>query len=87
MIAAESKLEPIHIGQNLDVRDSVGKWVNAEVRFVGNGTIYVHYTGWSAKYDESINIDSDRILIQWELGKEIHVNNRIDAYHPIGGWL
>lgn len=87
MIAAESSPDHFHIGQNLDVRDSVGKWVNAEVRFVGNGTIYVHYTGWSAKYDESIDINSPRILPQWEHGKEVRPNNRIDAYHPIGGWL
>lgn len=45
--------------------DSVKKWVNAEVVFVGNGTIYVHYSGWSAKYDESIPVGSERLLSQW----------------------
>lgn len=55
--------------------------------FAGNGTIYVHYTGWSAKYDESIEMDSPRILTQWEHGRPIMLNNRIDAYHPLGGWL
>lgn len=32
-------------------------------------------------------MDSPRILTQWEHGKEIKINNRIDAYHPLGGWL
>lgn len=83
----ETEIVKYHVGQNLDVKDSVGKWINAEVLFAGNGTIYVHYSGWSAKYDESIDIDSPRILPQWQPGKPISLNNRIDAYHPIGGWL
>lgn len=55
--------------------------------FAGNGSVFIHYTGWSAKYDESIDFSSPRILTQWEKTKKIRVNNRIDAYHPIGGWL
>lgn len=76
-----------HVGQNLDVLDSVNKWMNAEVIFAGNGLVYVHYTGWSIKYDEEIPIDSPRILTQWYPGRPILLNNRIDAYHPLGGWL
>jgi hypothetical protein len=30
---------------------------------------------------------SDRILTQWEPGKELKVNNRVDAFHPMAGWL
>jgi hypothetical protein len=30
---------------------------------------------------------SDRILNQWEPGKELQVNNRVDAFHPMAGWL
>jgi len=40
-----------HIGQNIDVLDPVGKWTNAEVLFAGNGTVFIHYTGYSLKYD------------------------------------
>jgi hypothetical protein len=83
----EPKSEQYHVGQNLDILDSVNKWVNAEVLFVGNGTVYVHYSGWSAKYDEEIKIPSHRILTQWEHGKPIQLSNRLDAYHPLGGWL
>ena len=75
------------MGQNLDVLDSVNKWMNAEVIFTCNDRIFVHYTGWSIKYDEEIQINSPRILTQWYPGKTIALNNRIDAYHPLGGWL
>lgn len=27
------------------------------------------------------------MLAQWEPGKDIRINNRIDAYHPSTGWL
>ncbi len=67
--------------------DSVKRWSNAEVQFVSDKSIYVHYTGWSAKYDEFIELDSDRILTQWEPGKQIKINNRLDVRHPVGGWL
>lgn len=76
-----------HVGQNLDILDSVNKWMNAEVLFAGNGTIFIHYTGWSYKYDESIPTSSPRILKQWKPGQPIRLNNRIDAYHSMGGWL
>ena len=61
--------------------------MNAEILYVGKDTIYIHYTGWSAKYDESLSFHSPRILTQWEPTKPIHLNNRIDAYHKFGGWL
>lgn len=32
-------------------------------------------------------MQSDRILTQWEPGKEFKVNNRVDAFHPMAGWL
>lgn len=53
------------VGQNLDVKDSVNKWVNAEVLRVNSYEIYVHYSGWAQRYDEPIPIDSPRILVQW----------------------
>jgi hypothetical protein len=51
MNPVEIQIIPYHVGQNLDIKDSVGKWINAEVLFAGNGVIYVHYSGWSLKYD------------------------------------
>lgn len=67
--------------------DKVKSWLNAEILGVENDKVYIHYTGWHPKYDEFIDIDSRRILKQWQPSKHIQLNNRIDAYHPIGGWL
>jgi hypothetical protein len=25
--------------------------------------------------------------VQWELGKDIQINNRLDVRHELGGWL
>jgi hypothetical protein len=69
------------IGQNLDVLDSVKRWINAEVLKVTPHELYVHYTGWSTKFDEWIPINSDRVLVQWEHGKDIQINNRLDVRH------
>ncbi len=76
-----------NLGQNVDVRDSKNKWVNGEIIYVKGYEAYIHYSGWSSRYDEYIDVRSDRILSQWEPGKEIRVNHRIDAYHPSSGWL
>jgi hypothetical protein len=47
----------------------------------------IHYTGWHPKYDEFIYLNSGDILKQWTHQKSIQMYNRIDVYHPIGGWL
>lgn len=50
--------------------------------------MYIFYTGWSAKYNEWISKDSNRILPQWEPGKRIRMNNRLDVKHPLPNqWL
>lgn len=76
-----------NLGQNVDVKDTKNKWVNGEIVYIKGSELYIHYSGWWSKYDEYIDMNSDRILTQWEPGKEIRINNRIDAYHPTTGWL
>lgn len=49
--------------------------------------LYIHYTGWSVKFDEWFPLDSERVLVQWERGNDIRVNNRLDVKHEQGGWL
>jgi hypothetical protein len=53
------------IGQNIDVLDSVKRWLNAEVLKVTPNKLYVHYTGFSAKFDKWLPPESDRVLVQW----------------------
>ena len=55
--------------------------------FIRGHELYIHYSGYSPKFDEYISMHSDRILTQWEPGKELKVNNRVDAFHPMAGWL
>jgi hypothetical protein len=49
--------------------------------------ILIHYTGWSIKFDEWFPIDSEKVLVQWEPGKPIQINNRIDVRHDNVGWV
>jgi hypothetical protein len=75
------------LGHNIDVRDGASKWVNGEILFVRGDEIYVHYSGWSSKFDEYIRLPSDRLLLQWDRSGPLLVNHRVDAYHPLTGWL
>eukprot|EP00825_Cyclidium_porcatum_P015769 TRINITY_DN1903_c0_g1_i2.p1 TRINITY_DN1903_c0_g1~~TRINITY_DN1903_c0_g1_i2.p1 ORF type:complete len:668 (+),score=151.99 TRINITY_DN1903_c0_g1_i2:92-2095(+) len=68
-------------------KDTVNKWLNAEIISQISDMIKVHYTGWSNKYDEWIKLPSDRVLKQWKKGLPIQINNRIDVKHKIGVWL
>ena len=47
----------------------------------------MHYTGWSNKWDEWIDWNSDRILKQWNCNREFQLNNRIDVKDTYGKWL
>lgn len=75
------------VGQSVDALDTVNRWLNGEVLRVTPQELFIHYTGWSIRFDEWFPIDSQRILAQWEPGRTICLNNRIDVRHDIGGWL
>ena len=47
----------------------------------------VHFTGWSSKYDEWIEENSDRIVKQWKRGAPLLLNNRLDVRDIKGKWL
>lgn len=49
----QNELQQYHfnLGQNLDVKDTTNKWVNAEIIYIKDNHLYVHYSGWSTKYD------------------------------------
>lgn len=75
------------VGENIDCRDTVNKWLNAEIISQIQNLIKVHYTSWSKKFDEWIALPSDRVLKQWKRGRQIQVNNRIDVLHATGVWF
>eukprot|EP00455_Lapot_gusevi_P031288 TRINITY_DN3385_c0_g3_i1.p1 TRINITY_DN3385_c0_g3~~TRINITY_DN3385_c0_g3_i1.p1 ORF type:complete len:818 (+),score=128.92 TRINITY_DN3385_c0_g3_i1:77-2530(+) len=46
----------------LDIRDGMGKWLQAQVKQVGDGRMLVHFVGWDSKWDEWISFaDQERI--------------------------
>ena len=52
-----SRSEAYHVGEYVDVLDTINKWCNASVLEVDNDQkrVFVHYTGYAAKYDEWIS--------------------------------
>ena len=56
------------VGEHVDCLDTVNKWCNAEVREVDEdgGRVFVHYTGFAAKYDEWVDcrVPMDQLRIQ-----------------------
>ena len=61
--ARPSALALISVGMFLEVRDTVGKWCEAEVMSVNHGArrLRITYMYWSDKYDEELPFDSDRL--------------------------
>lgn len=49
------------VGDLLDCLDSVNKWCPAQVVDISNGKYRIHFTGWSDKWNEWIDQDSDRL--------------------------
>ena len=50
----------------------------------------VHYTGWSTKYDEWIDVKEqgeEKIIQQWKRGERFRVNQRIDVKDGKNKWL
>lgn len=51
----------LSVGSFLDVKDRTCVWLNGVVRDVADDAIYIHYLGWNKKYDEWIELDSQRL--------------------------
>ena len=50
-------------GQWVDVKDTINEWLEAQVIDVKDNKAFIHYNGWGNRWDEWINMDSDRIQI------------------------
>ena len=53
--------EELRVNNRLDVLDTLRKWLEAIVLEADEKRIRVHYRGYTAKWDEWIELDSDRI--------------------------
>ena len=49
------------IGQWIDVKDTINQWLEAEVIDTDGDKVFVHYNGWGERWDEWIDMSSDRI--------------------------
>lgn len=50
------------VGQWVDVKDTIDQWLEAQVIDVKDNKVYIHYNGWGTRWDEWIEMDSDRIM-------------------------
>ena len=51
----------LSVGSIVDVKDRTSIWLNGVVRDVDHDAVYIHYLGWTKKYDEWIELDSQRL--------------------------
>jgi hypothetical protein len=57
----EAWWESLKPGHHVDVLDSVGKWCVCQILLKQHDRMHVHYTGWSAKWDEWVLKDFNKI--------------------------
>jgi hypothetical protein len=50
------------VGQWVDVKDTIDQWLEAQVIDIKENKVYIHYNGWGTRWDEWIEMDSDRIM-------------------------
>ena len=51
------------VGQWLDVKDTVGQWLEGQVIQVEGDSVFVHYIGWPERWDEWIHTESERLQV------------------------
>lgn len=49
------------VGQWVDTKDTIDKWLEAQVISVSGDEVKVHYNGWNDSWDEWISVSSQRI--------------------------
>ncbi|CAI5737884.1 unnamed protein product [Hyaloperonospora brassicae] len=55
------QLRRFFVGQWLDVKDTVNQWLESTVLALADDKVLVHYHGWPARWDEWIDVQSDRL--------------------------
>ena len=51
----------LRLNHRIEVRDTMGQWIEAEVIAVYPQAVRIHYHNWDAKWDEDLPKDSGRI--------------------------
>jgi hypothetical protein len=69
------KNKKLYKGQWVDVKDTIEQWLEAQVIDIKDNQIYVHYNGWGTRWDEWIDMDSDRIRpFRFHTRQTVHSN-------------
>ena len=50
------------VGEWVDVKDTIDQWLEAQVIDIKENKVYIHYNGWGTRWDEWIDMDSERIM-------------------------
>ncbi len=67
-------------GQWIDVKDTIDQWLEAQVIDVRESQVQVHYNGWGTRWDEWIDITSNRIRPFRYHTKQTSFNNYSSAF-------
>jgi hypothetical protein len=67
-------------GQWVDVKDTIDQWLEAQVIDLREGQVYLHYNGWGTRWDEWIDINSNRIRPFRYHTKQTSFNNYNSAF-------
>lgn len=51
----------LRVSEELDVKDQIGDWMVAVVKDLRDDAVFVHYQGWSQRYDEWVKFSTERI--------------------------
>jgi hypothetical protein len=63
LLAFDFDQRQLHVGQWVDVKDTVGQWLEAQVIDLRaeSSLVFIHYNGWPEHWDEWIQVKSPRI--------------------------
>eukprot|EP00455_Lapot_gusevi_P006773 TRINITY_DN128_c0_g1_i2.p1 TRINITY_DN128_c0_g1~~TRINITY_DN128_c0_g1_i2.p1 ORF type:complete len:941 (-),score=443.20 TRINITY_DN128_c0_g1_i2:252-3074(-) len=59
--AFEKNFRDFEIGDDIDCKDSMGKWYESTIRDIKDGKVLVHFKGWQSKWDEWLEFNDDRM--------------------------
>lgn len=67
-------------GQWVDVKDTIDQWLEAQVIDVKDDKVYIHYNGWGTRWDEWIDLNSNRIRPFRYHTSQTNINNYHSPY-------
>lgn len=77
----DNNLRRFKKGQWVDVKDTINHWLEAQIIDIrDNNSVLIHYNGWGTRWDEYIDIASDRIRPFRFYTKQTRFTNYLSPY-------